>query len=276
MIGTNLAITTKNYAVAGGATYDTDAQAYFTANTAITSAADKNAINQFYLDLKSFGIYSKLRAMYLWKWGSASADKWNMINPLDTDAAFRCKFTLGFTHSTSGITGNGTSAYIDTFLIPSTTTGITQNSISGGVYCRTNKIGSNSKYAMGATQVIGAVGVDFNMNLKSPTNTSVFQVNDTTAASLSITDSRGFYQISRTVSTSKNRGLNTYSNFTSNSSGLNTLKLFFFAQNASTGAQNYDDYNSPFGFIGTGLTLTEMANFRTCLQTLMTYFGIQV
>ena len=42
MIGTNLAITTKSYAVAGGVTYDADALAYFTANTAITSDADKN------------------------------------------------------------------------------------------------------------------------------------------------------------------------------------------------------------------------------------------
>jgi hypothetical protein len=262
--------------VFAGPTYDTDAQAYFTANTAITSGADKNAINQFYLDLKSFGIYSKLRAMYLWKWGSASADKWNMINPQDTNSAFRCNFATGFTYSTSGITANGTSAYVDTFLVPSTTSGITQNSISGGVYCRTNKTGSNSRYAFGLTQVIGANGVDFGINMRTGTNNSIFSANDATGGGIAITDSRGFYQVSRTNSTSKNRGLNTYSNVLGNSSGVNTLKVYFFAYNSSSGTQYYDNYQSPFGYIGTGLTLTEMANFRTCLQTLMTYFGINV
>ena len=45
--------------------FDADALAYITANTAITSTADKNAINTFYSGLKSDGIYTKIKAMYL-------------------------------------------------------------------------------------------------------------------------------------------------------------------------------------------------------------------
>jgi hypothetical protein len=51
----SLGITPRDYSVKNGVTYDADALAYFNANTAITSAADKNAINTFYLGLKSDG-----------------------------------------------------------------------------------------------------------------------------------------------------------------------------------------------------------------------------
>ncbi len=34
----------------GGSAYDSDAQAFFTANSTLTDTAQKNAINQFYID----------------------------------------------------------------------------------------------------------------------------------------------------------------------------------------------------------------------------------
>ena len=119
----SLGITPRDYSAAGGVTYDTDALAYFTANTSITSAADKNAINTFYLGLKSDGIYTKMKAMYLPIWGSAASSKWNLIN----NRTFDLSFTTGWTYSSSGITPNGTSAYADTFLIPSTNFANTKN-----------------------------------------------------------------------------------------------------------------------------------------------------
>ena len=135
MIGTNLAITTKNYAVAGGVTYDADALAYFTANTAITSDADKNAINTFYSGLKTDGVYSKINAMYLPLWSSATANKWNLINPVDTNGGYRLTFSTGWTHASTGMTPNGTSAYADTFLSTSVT-GLNTGHLS--YYSRTN------------------------------------------------------------------------------------------------------------------------------------------
>lgn len=266
MIGTNLAITTKDYSVQGGAVvYDADAQAYFTANTAITSDADKNAINDFYLGLKSDGIYTKLKAMYLWKWGSASADKWNMINPLDTDAAFRCTFANGFTYSTSGITGNGTSAYIDTFLNPTTT--LSLNDISYGVYSRTARIGTTAR-ALGA-------GASLNMQLRTTTNFCQIYVNSS-SPTFALTDTRGFFQGSRISSTVINYGKNTYGTANITSSSIPNFKFYFFAYNNAGTVSGYDPIQSPFGYIGQGLTLTEMSNFYTRVNTLMTYFGINV
>ena len=130
----SLGITPRDYSVAGGVTYDTDAQAYFTANTAITSSADKNAINTFYLGLKTDGIYTKMKAMYLPIWSLASANKWNLVNPLDTNLAFRLNFTTGWTHSSNGI--QPLNAYAETFLKPNVS--LLQNSAHISFYSQTN------------------------------------------------------------------------------------------------------------------------------------------
>jgi hypothetical protein len=274
MIGTNLAITTKNYAVAGGVTYDADALAYFTANTAITSDADKTAINTFYLGLKTDGIYTKIKAMYLPIWGSATSSKWNLVNPLDTDAAFRATFATGFTYSSGGITGNGTSAYIDIYFTPSTA-GVSQNSVSAGFYSRTLRSGSNSIRCFGVSQTTPST--TFEMRLRNTSDLSFYYANDSNGNSVaSTTDSRGFYQLSRTISTSMLRGKNTYVSNTSTSTGLNTIKLYVFALNSNGTITGYETVQSPFFYIGTGLTLTEMNNFKTRVDTLMTYFGINV
>ena len=262
----SLGLTPRDFSVAGGAVaYDTDAQAYFTANTAITSTADKNAINDFYLGLKSDGIYTKLKAMYLWKWGSASSDKWNMINPLDTDPAFRCYFANGFTYSTSGITGNGTSAYIDTFLNPTTT--LSLNDISYGFYSRTARVGNTSR-ALGA-------GATLNMQLRTSVNNCQIYLNSG-SPTFSLTDTRGFFQGSRINSTNINYGKNTYNVGSLTSTTIPNFKFYFFAYNNAGTVAGYDTIQSPFGYIGQGLTLTELQNFYIIVNTLMTYFGINV
>ena len=96
-------------------TYDADAQAYFNVNTAITSAADKNAINTFYLGLKSDNIYTKIYWMILPIWTTALNSKWNLIN----NRTYDMTFSSGWTYASNGITP--LNAFADTFLIPSTT-----------------------------------------------------------------------------------------------------------------------------------------------------------
>ena len=268
----SLGLTPRDYSVAGGAvTYDTDAQAYFTANTVITSSADKTAINDFYLGLKSDGIYTKLKAMYLPIWGSASTSKWNLINPLDTDAAYRATFATGFTYSSTGITGNGTSAYIDTYLTPSTTTGISINSESMGFYCRTNRAGSTA-YAMG-----GNAGTDVTyIRLRSATDQASFAINNASNLLSGTTNTQGFYQVSKNATTTLFRGINTYSSVSASATSILTNKIFVFARNNAGTAAGYDNVESSFIYIGSGLTLAEMDNFKTRVNTLMTYFGLNV
>jgi len=61
--------------------------------------------------------------------------KWNVINPLNTDGAYRQTVINTPTLDMTGITFNGASNYIDTNFIPSADSIIGLNSASYGVYC---------------------------------------------------------------------------------------------------------------------------------------------
>jgi hypothetical protein len=268
----SLGLTPRDYSVAGGVVYDTDAQAYFTANTAITSAADKNAINDFYLGLKTDSIYSKIKQMGLYIWSSATANKWNMINPLDTDAAYRLNFSTGWTHASTGMTPNGTSAYADTFFIPSAV--LTQNSQAFGYYSRTNRADSTA-ISFGARQTSPAT-ITTTMQLRNSNNITSF-VASSTSQNVANTDTRGFFQMSRTGASAgsivKN---NTVTSMTLTSTGINTYSMYLGARNNIGVSSNFDSCEVAFSYNASGLTSTELQNFYTRVNTLMTYFGINV
>ena len=272
MIGTNLAITTKNYAVTGSVTYDADALAYFTANTAITSDADKNAINTFYLGLKSDGLYTKMKAMYLPIWGSATSSKWNLKDPRDIDAAFRLTFTTGWTFSSSGMTPNGTSSYANTKIIPNTTLSLNSTHISS--YIRNSSqgvlLGTDGSSLPGTRLWISP---NFN-----GTNRYV-QINTNSTTPLTpINSNVGLWLGSRTSATVSKLYNNGSINYTSSesSSGLDLTEIILGARNTYPTISNYSTSQICFSSIGNGLTDTESTNFYNRVNTLMTYFGINV
>ena len=78
------------------------------------SSTEKLAINTLVLNLKSNGIWSGLTAFYPFVGTTASQQKYNLIDPQDTNAAFRLTFYGGWTHSSSGLIGNGTDTWADT------------------------------------------------------------------------------------------------------------------------------------------------------------------
>ncbi len=268
----SLGLSPRDYSVAGGVTYDADAQAYFTANTAITSSADKNAINDFYLGLKTDGIYTKIHQMGLYIWSSATANKWNLKNPLDTDAAYRLNFSTGWTHASTGMTPDGVSAFANTFFIPSVA--VTQNSQAYGYYSRTNRADSTA-ISFGARQTTPAT-ITTTMQLRNSNNITSF-VASSTSQNVANTDTRGFFQISRTGASSgsivKN---NTVTNLTSTSTGINTYSIYLGARNNIGVASNFDSCETTFSYCASGLTSAELQNFYSRVNTLMTYFGLNV
>lgn len=263
----------RDYSVAGGAVaYDADAQAYFTANTAITSTADKNAINTFYLGLKSDGIYTKIKAMYLPIWGSAASCKWNLVNPLDTDAAFRLTFSTGFTYSSSGITGNGTSAYINTYF---NMNGY-RDSNHGIVYVQTNQDAGVNEYG-------AATAVNVSVFTTSVRNGGLCytqnHVNNSNV-NYSNTNGSGLYVNKRESSTG---GFKTFRNGVLKATDTNSIgnqipyNIYLFARNvADISIIAYSSNKDSFFCFGNGLTDTEVTNISSRINTLMTYFGINV
>lgn len=93
--------------------YDSDAQAFFTAveggGDSLTTT-EKDATNQLVLDLKAASLFNVFDAFYPFVGGTATAHKWNLLDPQDTDAAYRMTFLGGMTHSSTGIRGNGTNS----------------------------------------------------------------------------------------------------------------------------------------------------------------------
>jgi hypothetical protein len=115
----------------GSPAWKPQSSAFFTA-AGITDATQKSAIDTFVKRLiainavdSSFVDFvtpanSSLKACYIFVGGNATAHKFNLINPADSDVAFRITFAGTIVHDEKGIKPNGTTGYGDTHLSPAT------------------------------------------------------------------------------------------------------------------------------------------------------------
>jgi hypothetical protein len=122
--------------------YDTNAQAFITA-AGLTDFTQINAVNTLVLGLKSASLWTKIDAIYPMVGGTATAHKFNLKNPLDTNAAFRLSFLGGWTQSSTGAQP-GVNGYIRTYLTPSVTGAITR--FAYGIYSRTQNTTPTQAY----------------------------------------------------------------------------------------------------------------------------------
>ena len=250
--------------------FDADAQAFITAAT-ITDNTQKNAVNQLTVDLKAASIWTKMKAIYPFVGGTATTHKWNLKNPLDTNAAFRLVFGGGWIHSSTGAKPNAINTVADTFLIPSTS--LTLNDQHLSYYTRTN---------VNTTEVeIGCnVGGNPPNTLLEIRTSGITYVSIAAGSYTTYTDpnSLGFYLGSRTASNSirlfKN-GTNVASGTTASTSNpTNTLVLG--GLNSGALVQFRTQKECAFASIGDGLTDTDAANFYTAVQAFQTTLGRQV
>ncbi len=169
---------------------DPDAVAFLTA-AGITDATITSAINTLVVDLKGYGIWTKMKALYPFVGGTSTTHKFNLKDPQDTNAAFRLVFVGGWTHSAAGAKPNGTNGYADTFL------NCFNNLITGDVhisyYSTTNSLTANNFYDAGASN-----------NVISAANNFALALRRNLAGTPSIFDSVNFAlsRVSVTVSTS--------------------------------------------------------------------------
>ena len=252
--------------------YDTDALAYFTANTSITSSADKSAINDFYLGLKSDGVYTSIGAMYLPIWGSTNS-KWNLITPVDNDASFRLTFTGGLTYASTGITPNGTTGYANTHYNVNTNGSI--NSCHLSFYSRTS-IDVSSSEEMGC--------------LTDASTRHEFSINSVGTAYLTLNANNSYATYGPTsLSTKLYIGTRTASNLTTiyrdgtsiaSSTNASTSKpsydIYIFGRNLAGTANSFSTKQGSFMSIGLGLDSTKALALNNRVTTLLTYFGINV
>ena len=238
---------------------DADAQAFVT-NAGIVDQVEANAINNLVIGLKADSLWTKMKAIYPFVGGTSTTHKYNLVNPLDTDAAFRLVFSGGWTHSSTGATPNGTNGYADTKLIAQNVLGL--NSTSYGVYSRTNV----DRNAPSIGNVTGGASAECSLWLRSG-NLTYLRVNNPSASSQANSDSRGLFIANRANSTQINlqiRGTQyTYSN-NSNSLYVNAFHL------GGVNPNFFDNKEIAFSFIGDGLTSQNMTDLDTRVTTFQT------
>jgi hypothetical protein len=245
---------------------DADAQAFLTA-AAITDPTISSSIDKLVVDLKSAGVWTKMKAIYPFVGGTASTHKFNLKDPRDLDAAFRLQFNGGWTHSANGALPNGTNGYANTFFNPSTN--LVFDNLSFGLYSRTQDVSGTKIYGVRDTTLFRDMYHNVSSKLFSTDgNAAVF--------SYTLTPTTGLINFSRI----SNLSGKVYSNgvLIATKSTLVTSLLpnanFFLGARGDNGSPIwYNNYQVALHYISTGLTDTEAANFYTAVQTFQTSLG---
>jgi len=124
---------------------DADAISYITASG---NTAYQDIIDDLYVSLKTASLYTKIQAFYPLLGTTATMQKWNGKNSVDSDAAFRLVFSGAGTFSKMGYQLNGTDAFAETYFAPS----VQQNTNSNGatVVSGTNKQSNSNSVDIGS------------------------------------------------------------------------------------------------------------------------------
>jgi hypothetical protein len=257
--------------------FDPDAQLFIT-NAAITEPVQQNAVNNLVLSLKSYGVWSKMKALYPFVGGTAAQHKFNLRNPIDSDSAFRLVFNGGWVHSSTGALPNGVNSWANTFLKPSLN--LTNNNYHVSHYSRTQQINTNA-VDVGVLLEPIMIAVD---QYYSAVSAKAFVAGDyiSTVILQNNTNTKGLLVGSRTSNVNAKMFFNgTQSGATltvNNTNALPTGNFYISALNHINigGAIDFSAKETAFSSIGDGLTDTEAANYYTAIQAFQTTLGRQV
>jgi hypothetical protein len=244
---------------ASGGGFDADAQAFFdrvtTAGGTLTTT-EKNATNQLVLDMKSAGIWSSMKAIYPMVGASAAACAQNLKS-----SSFTGTFTSGWTFASTGVTPNGTSAYMNTGLAPSGN--LSLNSTHLSYYSRTNI--SAGQVEIGLTDTAATTHCYL---IYSYSGTGYSALNSTEGARTSAANpTTGFLIGSRSSSLEEKYYTNNVSQTrTAASTVLSTRVIYSGAYNQNGSAAYFSSKQCAFASIGDGLDATQASNFYTAVQ----------
>ena len=259
------------HSMGSGIVLDSDAQAFITAAN-ITDNTQKSAIRTLVSDLKSYSLWSKMRAIYPFVGGTATSHKFNLKDPRDLDAAFRILWSGGITHSSTGVLFNGTTGYGDTNF--NSLTNGSQDSAHISFYSRTTSNGTEidigngfNSFNQGSLLEIRTSGVTYG----KVNQTSVYN-------SFSDADSKGMYLVNRTASNATNIWKNSTKQV-QNTTVSNTPANYTYylgAVNNTNVAQFFTTKQCAFATIGDGLTDTDVTNLYSAVQSFQTSLSRQV
>jgi hypothetical protein len=229
------------------------------------NATEQSATMQLILDLKSYGIWTSMKAIYPMVGASAAACAQNLKSP-----SFTGSFTSGWTFASTGATPNGSSAYMETNFNSSTDIGTNTGCL--GYYSRTNN-GPQNMVEM------GALATNYFFMHVCLSNTFYIMPNTQAVVgyiAVANTNSSGFYQGYRTSSTEigGRRNSTSYSG-TIAYAGVN-LSVWLGARHIASGGEFYTNRECAFAYLGNTLTDTQAGNYYTAVQAFQTTLSRQV
>lgn len=261
--------------VAGGSSTDADAQAFITA-AGITDPTEQGAIDDLVIGLKADSLWTKMDAVYPLVGGTAETHKWNLINPLNTDAAHRLTYVGGLTHSANGILPNGSTGYINTHYEPSAYATNQDTHIS--YYSRTDAL-------TGVAVDFGASTAGYSTYIQYVCRTSALGGSQTLSdaynerANGTVTTSLGLFTQS-VVGTANKTFQNGTLIGTGGASASNvtniTVPLTLAAINVNGAVGSFAARQCAFASIGNGLSEAEVALLSTLVTTFQTTLGRNV
>jgi hypothetical protein len=189
--------------------------------------------------------------------------KYNLVNPVDSDAAFRGVFNGGWTFSNQGATPNGTNGYMDTKLLGGTD--LLTNNSGIGIYSGSN-ITSTGGFGFGPNFHIYPRYTDNNTYYRPMNASGGTSANNGTALGM-------FHEYSD--------GTNGNAFFNGTKKGTTTVNQTIDAANLFFGGQrpaltNYDNKQLRFAFGSLFLTDTEATALYNAVQTFNTSLSRQV
>jgi hypothetical protein len=255
---------------------DPDAQAFVSA-AELTSQTQANAVNTLVIGMKAQGLWTKMKAIYPMVGGTASTHKFNLKNPLDTNAAFRLTFSGTWVHSNTGALPNGTNAFANTFLSPATSL---TSSLGLSYYSRTNANTALDQVDIGAITSLNYFYLTTQYNASGLVNRFFGRcTSSSVAVNTANADARGYYYLGKTGD-----GANLLKSFkngvvqdTQTGAGVNpNSTVYVGAANNSGATAFYTNRECAFATISDGLTDAEATNCYTLVQQFQTALGRQI
>ena len=242
--------------------FDADAVAFFDRVTTAggsLSTTEKTAVNTLVIQMKTDGVWTKMKAIYPMVGANAAACAQNLRS-----SSFTGSFTSGWTFASTGVTPNGSSAYMDTKVQMQQLSNLT-NSLS--VYMRED-VGSGKYAFIGVSDNLATrytiLGVDLTVAYYNSYN-----ANFLCTANIAKTGFLLGTYISGTEKLFRN-GVNQKTQTTTTTASTSTLPYYIGCFNRDGTANQYINKEIAFASIGDGLTDTEASDFYDAVQAFQT------
>lgn len=245
------------------------AQLFITAGS-ITNTTHQNAIIQLVADLKTYGLLTKMKAVYPFVGGTANAHKLNLLDARDENTAYRLSFSGDVTHSSNGMVLGGINGYANTWLNDNV---FALKDLHISIYSKTNEV--LERYEVGATGSVANTGTA--IGLKAAFSEFYAYMQGTTQyANINNTNTTGFYIANRKTNDEIVLNKNGTEIFRSPKATVGTSNYPYFIGTVNQSGTPYTLYSGKTlagVTIGYGLTATESSNLYTAFQTFNTTLG---